>query len=152
MTATTGQARDQISDVVYQAIMASSFSGIANDERLLWWNRPGNPPVVDAGNGNPQTWVSVVVRHVAGGQSTLAGDTDRGRTTRQGIVLIKCYEAFGTGNSELDDLTQMFETALRHGRTPGGVWFRRCRTVEFGQDGAWFRSDVLADFQYDDVI
>lgn len=155
MTATIEQARDQICDLVKQALLADTDGALivnATPTQLLWWNRPGDPPADPDTVGNPAPWIKVEVRHVLGGQSTLSGPTGGNRTTRRGIATVKFYEGFGSGLTQTDKLARVIERAFLGKSTTNGVWFRRVRTMEFGKDGSWFRTDVLAEFEYDDVI
>lgn len=155
MTATLEQARDQICTLVRDALLADATGAEivnATPTQLLWWNRPGDPPKDPDTAGNPPPWIKVEVRHVAGGQSALAGDAGQIKTTRVGVTTVKLYEGYGSGILFSDKLARVIEKAFSGKTTPGGVWFRRVRTVEYGVDGAWFRTDVLAEFQYDDVL
>ncbi len=154
MTATIEEARDQILGRFMDTWEAhADTAGVRTaDSAILFWNKAGDPPTTPDGDGNPPPWIRVALRHFDGGESALTDATGRKLVTRRGIVGISIFEAFKTGNVLTDKLARVGESAFTGKTTSGGVFFRNARTVEIGPDGAYFRTDVLADFQYDDVL
>jgi hypothetical protein len=154
MTATVEQARDQIINRFLETWEADALTtGIRTaDDAILFWNKPGDPPTTPDANNNPPTWLRVAVRHYDGGQSALVDATGRKLVTRRGMVTISLFEASKTGGALSDKLARIAESAFEGQTTSGGVWFKRVRTLEFGPDGVYFRTDVWADFEYDDVL
>lgn len=154
MTATIEQARDQILTLFtdFWEGHADTVGVRATDDAVLYWNKAGDPPNTLDANGNPVPWIRVALRHFDGGESALTGSTGRKLVTRRGIIGISIFEAHKTGNVVTDKLARVAEQAFTGKTTSGGVLFRNVRTVEVGPDGVYFRTDVLADFEYDDVL
>lgn len=103
------------------------------------------------GEDPPPTWARVVVRHGPSSQTALSDDSGRRRYTRTGTITVQLFTPFNDGLKSADDIASQLQGAFLGVSTPHGVWFRDVRTNEVGQDGPWFQTNVLADFQYDEV-
>lgn len=145
MSATPETATDAIMDL-FKATWEAD--GLTTGIDVEYWTHPQDPPAAADTDLNPVTWIKVGVRHVDG-QDTALG---RRKITRLGNVTCQIFEPYGKGGSLSQRLAKVAERAFRGKETANGVWFRRVRTVEYGRDGIWQRTDVLAEFQYDDVL
>ena len=97
------------------------------------------------------SWARVLVRHVTGTQAALADFSGVRRFTKTGLVTIQLFTPTGDGLTLSDTLTEAFEAAVRTKSTPNGVWFRNVRSIEIGNDGPWFQTNILAEFEYDQI-
>ena len=98
------------------------------------------------------SWARITVRHADGAQATLSGETGARRFRQFGVVTVQVFTSTGDGQVTSDVLVAIAKFAFEGVATsPGRVLFRNVRIQEVGQDGAWFQSNVLADFEYDEV-
>jgi hypothetical protein len=135
--------------------------GTARDSILalfhLTWDAitPTVPPVIheDRKQDIPEdasSYAEVFVSIFDGFQATLGGIGSR-RFESIGLVEVRVRTKYGGGLVESDRLVQFAVDAFEGNRTADGVWFRNVRPIKVGQDGDWFRVDVLADMTYDRV-
>jgi hypothetical protein len=142
MTTTLTQARDEILTVFRDAWLASSES---NALPVLYPDTDDELP--DSG-----AWARVSVRHGTGGQATLANHDGQRRYRHTGFVTVELYTPRGDGLVLNDQLSTIVKHAFEGVTTcPGQVIFRRVRVNEVGPDGQWFHTNVLVDFEYDEV-
>ena len=96
-------------------------------------------------------WAFMMVRHVTSTQETL-GEIGGRRFRRKGLVTIQVRTPTGLGLSTNDIFSKIALDAFEGIETePDQVIFRRARLQEVGNDGAWFLTNVMADFEYDEV-
>lgn len=136
MSLTITQARDEI-----LALFMTAWNAQVTVPPVFYWDITHDPPVQDA-------WARIIVQHITGQND---GITNR-RFSRTGVVTVQIFTRFGAGLSQNDTLTKIAADAFQGKATPGGAWFRNVRLREIGQDGQWFHSQVLADFEYTEVI
>lgn len=148
MTATVFQARDEILSLFKAAWDAGAES--AGVLVLYADSKADIPTGMDADN-NPLPWARVTVQHIGSLQGSLAGSHGTRRWTRNGIVTVQIFTAFGTGLSLSDKLAMIALGAFEGKETASHVWFRNVRPEEIGQDGVWFQTNVIAEFTYDEV-
>jgi hypothetical protein len=100
-----------------------------------------------------EPWARVTIRHVAGGQATLLGDAQVTRFTASGIITIQVFYPLKRGGlSNARSLAKVAKSAYEGKSTPSNVWFRNVRIVEVGPDGPWYNVNVLANFEYDELV
>lgn len=142
MTATLTQARDEMLAVFRTAWLADSVS---SSLPVLYPDTADDLP--DSG-----AWARVTVTHGTGGQVTLAGDSGQRRYRHTGFITVELYTPRGDGLVLNDQLATIVKHAFEGVTTsPGHVTFYRVRVREVGSDGQWFHTNVLADFEYDEV-
>lgn len=116
----------------------------AQSVTMLWPDVPGDPPT-DAS----AVWARPTVAHANGGQGSLTGGLGTTMYDADGVLWIQLFAPIGDGKVKGYAVAQEFLNALR--RYSGSVWLRRQRLEEGGQDGAFNRFDIKADFEYYDV-
>jgi hypothetical protein len=113
---------------------------------VLYPDTKSLPPTTGAG------WARISVQHGSGGQATLSNESGRKRYRRTGIVFVQIFTDRGDGMVLADELATITKNAFEGVATnPGRVTFYRVRVREVGPDGQWFQTNVLADFDYDEV-
>jgi len=143
MPLTRTQARDEILQKVKQvADGLSDFVVIYDSTRQ---------DIPDENSDPLPTWARVVVQHTQGQQSSLSNLSNKRRYTKRGLLTIQLFTPTGDGLQKSDQLVEQFEAAVRNVSTPNGVWFRNVRSSEVGEDGPWFQTNILAEFEYDQV-
>lgn len=126
------------------------------------WNA-GTPPVplllyddkhTDLPNDAPYARITIkhnLFSHVTIGAS-LAKGGNGARFRRFGIVTIQIFTLSGDGLTNSDVLVDLALDAFE-GEDTGSdrIEFRNARINEIGQDGPWFQTNVIAEFEYDRV-
>lgn len=138
MSLTRTEARDEMLGVVTTALKGHS-AGFT----ILYADDASKSPPKDK-----KAWAFVSVVHVSGGQVTLGGRGDR--TFRSyGYLGIELYTPEGDGFTLADQLAILVTNALEGETTAGGVIFRAVRASEDGKSGAFQKTTITADFEYD---
>lgn len=130
----------------------------ANDDILALlktaWDPTGHEMFYDDIREQRETdqspWAQVVVRHAAGQQDTLGGIGNRS-FLRLGVVIVTINTPSGSGLSTAYALAKVVADAYEGVSSPNGVWFRNVRINELGRDGAFYRTNVLIDFEYSEM-
>lgn len=148
MSATMEVAKDEMQTQFKTAWDADAEStGIL----VLYWDRPGEPPDGTDGNGNPLPYARVTIQHVDGFQPTVGSANGKRRFRHSGFITIQIFTAFGTGGLKSDRLVKVVKDAFEGKTTASSVIFRRVSPNEIGQSGAWFQTNVVIFFEYDEV-
>ena len=138
-------ARDSILNQLYTAWNVGPPS---QDIPILYDDTVGIKPV----SGSPASpWIRAIVRHTSGGQASLANFNGVSRYKRSGIFTVQVFTPAGDGLSLSDSLVSVIVNAFEGKSTADGVWFRRIRINEIGQDGIWYQTNVLINFEYEEV-
>ena len=136
------QARDEILTTFRNAWEAEAISASIP---VLYWDIAQDVPTSGS-------WVRVTVRHFAGNKSSLSNEAGSRRFTHTGTVFVQIFTTHEDGMVLADDLAIIAMRAFEGEVTsPGRVIFRQVRLNEVGQDGQWFQTNVLADFEYDNI-
>ena len=101
-------------------------------------------------------YARIMVQHnltlpaTVGAPTALSGNGARFR--RLGIVTVQIFTISGDGLTQSDDLVNLAVDAFE-GESTGSdrIEFRNTRANEVGQDGPWFQTNVIAEFEYDRV-
>lgn len=97
-------------------------------------------------------WLRVQMRHTTGRQATLANDKGARRFRRTGVFTVQVFCPMGSSLRKPRELSKIVNDALEGVATPHGVLLRNVRMPEIGsQGGHWFQTNVIADFEYDEV-
>ena len=93
-------------------------------------------------------WVRISVRHGNGARTSLGREDGKSKHTQTGFVFVEIFTPGDDGLQDSDIISAAFADNFRN-PTDGDIWFKDVSEVEVGKDGSWFRSDVIAEFQYD---
>jgi len=136
MSLDIASARDAILE-----LFTTAWNAQTNPTPLFYWDKPHDPP-------QDGEYARITVRHNLGFDGAIGGTC----FTRQGIITVQIFTKFGEGLSRSDVLTKVALDAFQGKSTCGGVWFRNVRPNEVGQNGDFFQVNVIADFEYEEVI
>ena len=93
-------------------------------------------------------WVRIKVGHRRGTRASAGRRSDgKARHTQAGLLFIEIYTPKDDGLERSDVLCALFAESLR--TSDGPVWYGDVTAVEEGDDGNWYRADVIAEFEYD---
>jgi len=119
------------------------WNTLASPPKVLYADRVGEPP------DESEAWARISVQHSLASQVTLGGPAGK-RFRRFGTVLVNILTPYGEGLTTSDVLVQKAVDAFEGRSTsPDEVRFLNTSFSEIGPDGAWFRTNVQADFEYD---
>lgn len=139
------QARDAILGL-FQEALSDGYEAASGDseEPVVFWDN------LDKGVKPPQdrAWFRIVVRHTNGEQTTLQEPGSR-RFSREGLVTVQIFTPAGARGLTLVDRLGTMATNAFEGRQADGVWFRNVRLNEVGNTDAWFQTNVIAEFYYE---
>lgn len=141
------QARDEILTLVKDVTDTIVELG-ATSANVIWDDTRKQIP---AQQDPAATWARVLVRHLDANQATLSDQSGKRRYTRTGLVTIQLFTPLGDGLVGDDTIIEQLLGIFQGVSTPNGVWFRKPRPNEVGNDGPHFHTNVLADFEYDFV-
>lgn len=136
MIADRTDARDRILTPLKAVVDAQSLYAIYDD----------SPKAVPTSGS--QKWVRIMVKHRAGSRASLGRADGKGKHTQAGFVFVEIYTPREDGLTDSDILSAAFADSFRNG-TDGDIWYRDVAETEIGEDGNWFRVDVIAEFEYD---
>jgi len=146
MPATYEQADDEMMATFRTAWLAGfESSAIA----VAWPNRRFDIDSVRQGDtGEAASWARITTQHVTGKNQSIGGKLWRNR----GLITVEIRVPGEQGNSLHRKLCSIAANAFRNNTTESGVSFSNTRLREIGNDGPWYRVDVLTEFQYSEVI
>ena len=80
------------------------------------------------------------------------GQTNGRRFRVTGLVTVMVMTPYGKGQVDSDLISGVVKGAFRGVQTGSdAITFRRVRIVDVGQSGAWLQTNVLAEFDYDEI-
>jgi hypothetical protein len=147
MSATIEQARDDL----YGVVQTFWDGEVTAPVDILYEDVAGARPVERSSADLVLPYARVSIRHSFGHQSGLSGGGGSRKYTNVGMLIIELWYPQGKGFGEVDLFAQLLIDALRGVSTTNGVWTRNVRMIEIAQSGIWFQTNVLADFEYDQV-
>ena len=138
MSLTFAQANDQILTVFKTAWDATTYQAFYESVR-------------DQREDGTDPWAEVYLRHTAGRQATLSSASGSRMFRREGTLSVRIHTVQGNGLQTAYGLAKVVSDAFEGSSTTGGVWFRDVRINEVGRDGEFHITDVLIDFEYDEI-
>lgn len=96
----------------------------------------------------PPPWARLGMRHSGGGDSSIGGR----RQVSRGFVFAQIFTVPGDGLSLSDDVSKTVRDTVLAGRKSTGVLLRNVTAVEAGRVSGVSQVNVMADFEYDDVV
>lgn len=140
MTATRQQAIDEMLALLKTAWDATSYA-----DNVVWPNKDGAPPA------QREPWIRPKVQHVDGGNGSISGANGVARYVRLGFITVQLFVPSGQGLSTEATLSKIIIDAYEGKKTASGVWFRNVRAREVGEDGEFHQTNIIIDFEYDEI-
>lgn len=152
MTTTYVTATDDMKAAVLVAWNAATLSIVGSAQKIFFQG------VVKDGAlevGSPSDyWARVSTQSVTQGQSTLGENGTQRRHTAYGLLFVQMFFPIAQNTAWRNG--SLIAIAVKNalaGRTASGiVWFRNPRINELPVDGAHHRLNVVADFEYDEIV
>ena len=156
---TTGEARECLY-ATFNTAWTDPVVGWQSVLGALASDDPGLPVVVwdddepedDAEITQPTVYA--YVRHTTAGQDSLRGEC--GRTfKRTGFILLRLHVPTNGSLKTADGLSNVIQNAFMGKRGVGagaGIWFRSVRPIEQGKSKDRYRIDIIASFEYIELL
>lgn len=96
-------------------------------------------------------WIRLQVRHTFGRATSIGNHDGVKRHTRYGLFTIQVFVPFGGSLTEAEERAILVAHSLEDKTKDRSVMLRNVRINEIGSDGHWYQTNVLADFEYDEV-
>lgn len=98
-------------------------------------------------------WARLSQQTVLESQATLRGGDLKTRYTTDGLIFVQIFGAKDKPQNyeKLTKLAALIKTAFRGKQTDGCIWFRNTRIQELPPEDAWFRLNVVSEYQYDEL-
>lgn len=145
-------ARDEINDqfLKHWSEHAPSFNGGAVPP-IEW--QGVQPLSVPDRNG---IWARVSIQNVMEQQTTLStceGVAGQRRYTASGLVFVQIFAPVSASSAFRSglQLANVAKDAFRGKTTNGRIWFRNVRLNELEPEGAYYRFNVIAEFEHDEI-
>jgi len=109
---------------------------------------PATPP-------KEKHWCRISTQLVTEEQDTLStcvADIGRRRYTAAGLVFVQMFApATSEGTTKNDLLAHVAKLAFRGKTADGGIWFRNARVNELKPEESFFRLNVVAEFEFNEI-
>ena len=139
-------ARNDILMLFQTAWVAGGVDSDGNPVPVAYDDVPFDRPAA----GSP--WARLEMRHTSGAQATVGGAPGSRRFRRFGIITVKLFTPMGQGLTLSDTLVNVTLGAFEGMQTKvDGAFFYNCHTVEVGQSDDWHQTNVLIEFQWDQI-
>lgn len=143
------EASDAMKACVYAAWKAATVATVGTEQKLFFQDR------IKAGTlevGTPdEYWARVVVQHVAGETAAIGGR----KRTAYGLLWVQMFFPLAKVGAwrKGQQIAEPVKNALADTTTSGTVWFFRARINDnIPADATHHRLNVVADFQYDEIV
>lgn len=163
-------AKDEMRQVFYDRFRSYLTAGLPNEvppiPPLTFIKRGGVTPYIprivwqavetrtltDSG----EHWLRVSSQNLLKRQKSLTGGRNQSvgtHYTTQGLFRVELYFSKSAFQStDMDNLNLIVERCFIQGNDPCGVWFRNAIIVDMEPEENYFRSLVMADYEFESVI
>lgn len=109
------------------------------------------PDVVKASPDGNTTHLRAFVDLTTEQPASVGGHQQR-RYRVYGMVTVQCFTLFGDGQDSADIISGLVKSAFRGVNTGAdAITFRNARVVDVGHDGPYLQTNVIAEFDYDEI-
>jgi hypothetical protein len=145
-------AIDEISGFFYQDWNSVKTSAIVGYVPEIRWQNIELPSVPDAS----KFWCRFSTQSVFEEQTTLsncAGEPGKKRFTLSGLVFIQlfCPKSNARANELGQKLAEVAKKTFRGKATENKIWFRNVRINDLEPENLYYRFNVVAEFEYDEM-
>lgn len=152
MTTNYVQARDEMFSLFADKWNAESAAIAGYIPELLFegTEKAGKP-------SNAKYWARLSMQSVLAEQSTLStceGAAGQKMYTDNGLIFIQLFapKSEPAGYVTLANLAMLARNVFRNVSTPGKVWFRNARINPLSPEEVFYRFNVVAEFEYDEIF
>lgn len=145
------QAKDEMNARFYEDWKAQSAAVVGYVPEVRWQNQElGSIP------GNDKFWCRVYISSIDENQTSLSnavGGPNQRRYTDYGLVFVQLFGPKTLPNADRlnNELAMLAQRAFRGKVTPGKIWFRNVRINELEPEQQFYRCNVIAEYEYDEI-
>ena len=152
MTTTYSNAIDEINAAFWQDWNSAKSSSVVGYVPDIRWQNVEEASTPDGS----KFWGRVSTQTVFEEQTTLStceGAPGQKRYTSSGLVFVQifCPKSNAQANEFGKKLSEVARSSFRGKSTPGNVWFRNVRINELPPEDLFYRFNVVAEFEYDEL-
>lgn len=151
MTATYDEAVDQIYGLFSDKFTAGAAAivGYVPDIRWLDDQNPNEPD-------RSKVWVRISVNPVMRPQTSLSNDVfqpGKKMFTSSGLVYVQLFfpKSYSNAAATMRRLAQFIVSFMSNGKTEGCVWFRNAIAKPVVPEDLFYRSNVVTEYQHDEI-
>lgn len=98
-------------------------------------------------------WLRLSQKTVNEEQATISGSDLRRRYTSEGLGFVQIFipKTRAADYAKGVQLAELIKSAYRGKSTDNCMWFRNTRIQELPPEDAWFRLNVVTEYQYDEI-
>lgn len=134
-------ARDEVYAVLKAAVDASAYAAVP----ILYPDTVKDAP--KDGTSYMRAFVDFTTERLAS-----LGPISNRRYRVMGLVQVQVFTPYGEGQSSGDLISGVVKRAFRGVNTGSdAISFRNARVVDVGRDGAYVQTNVVAEFDYDEL-
>lgn len=142
------EAIDDIFGIFKAAWDANSATVVGSIPEVRW------PGVEEPSKPNYENyWARVSQQTVLENQTSLRNGQNGQRYTTSGLVFVQifCPKSESLGMTNGRKLATIARDSFRGNATSGNVWFRNARINELEPEDKWYRFNVVAEYEYDEI-
>lgn len=150
--------RDQIF-AQFQTVLPDTTAIIGEFLRVVYQGTEAtiqNGVLIQGKQPTDKFWARISLQTAMEQQSTLradVGSVQKRRYTSNGLIFVQIFSPVNrVENYALaTKLASLIKTAFRGKQTDGCIWFTNVRVQELPKEEAWFRLNVVSEYQYDEI-
>lgn len=148
MPLTRTQARDEMLNRV-KAAFASLDPVVVAPENIVWENSAAGQKPAET-EEPPPAWARVTLQHASGGQASLTGALGTKLYDRRGLLTIQLFTRYD-GLITADAAAESIEDFFINNASDSEVEYFNVVSQEVGEEGPWFQTNIVIDFEYRQV-
>lgn len=151
MTLEYDAARDEMFALFLTAWNANTTALVGYVPEVRWQGKEdGTKP------DRSKFWARVSIQSVLEQQATLSNcvvEQGKKKYESAGLVFVQLFgpKAVATAYDDLQKLAKVARNAYRGKTTPGNVWFRNVRINTLGPEELFYRLNVVAEYEFDEL-
>lgn len=142
---TLASAHDAINKLVSDVLTAQNVLTIFEDLPL----NVAQEAIIEGKTTPVKPWARIGIKDNLRTQETIGGVGQR-RFDNNGIVIVELYTPAWDGLTLAHTLAPLIRNVFE-GINVGALWFRNTRTNPVGPDGFWFHTNVISEFEWQEL-
>lgn len=148
MTTSFAASRDEICSLFWSKWNSAETSAIVGYVPDVFW-----PMLEEDEPDSSKFWARLSIQSENEEQTCFRGSDLTRRYTGSGTIFVQLFcpkSEFGNVNKGRT-LAQVAQAAFRGKATQCGIWFRNVRIIELSAENLYYRFNVIADYEYDEI-
>lgn len=154
MSLTISQAHDSISATFLAAWSTVLDPNTSQPYPVKYENVPPSQllaSLMDGSSGTLTPWARLTIRDNDSSQRTLGGTVGQRILDNTGVLSVEIFVPSGAGMDLVHSLAKLVRDAFV-GPNGADPWYRNARIQPLGEQGRFYRIQVLAEFFYEEIV